>query len=1220
MRNFTRITLFFALILTCGLVTGQETGKDYHSYPYWIEMMQNPDANFYETQKAFYEYWDNREVTRGSGFKPFKRWEYWMEKRVSPDGTKPSPQRNIIALNSFKLRNSQLRTAGNWIPLGPVSVPSGNNGYRGMGRINAVGFHPTNENIIYAGAPSGGLWVTHDGGATWETHTDDMPTLGVSAVIVDYSNPDVVYMGTGDRDAGDAAGTGVWKSLDAGLTWQPLNTGMETSVVSRLLMHPTNSNILLAATSTGIYRTENAGLTWVKSNSGNFKDIVFKPGDPNIVYAAMGGNFYKSSDNGVSFVQVSTGLPGGSRGTIAVSQANPSYVYFFITNDDSFKGLYRSENSGASFSLRSNTPNVMSWNCNGGDGGQAWYDLDMAADPTNADVIFAGGVNCFKSSDGGLTWAINSHWYGGCDVPPVHADLHVLEYSPVNNRLYAGNDGGLYWTANGGIAWNEISNGMVISQAYKIGQSATNRNYVINGYQDNGSSTYTGPEWVNVGGGDGMECAYDPTDDQYAYSTVYYGSIDRYISHNYNGQIAGEGVNGITEGGAWVTPFVIDPHDGNIMFIGYDNIWRSTNVKAQNTTTVIWTKISTLNVSDFDVLAQSDANTDILYASSGSKFFRSDNVKDLSVQWTTLTANLPASNVITSIETSPIDENTVYIVQQNRVFKSTDKGGTWSELSNNLPDVQMNTLVYYHNSPEGLYLGTDIGVFYRDTYNPDWILYSTGLPAAARITELEIYYDPNGQPQNDVMHAGTYGRGLWESPLMFSKPMANFQADQVLVPVGCGVNFSDLSSGIPFSWEWQFEGGTPATSTEKNPTGIVWNHEGSFNVTLITTNPAGADTIVKEAYITTSGTLLPVPEFSSDIHVFCTNETATVHFYDHSEYCPNAWKWSFEPADVTFLEGTTANSQNPVVSFNGASAYNVNLMATNANGTSTITREDYVTIGGLTLPFTENWESGSMQPNGWEVINPDNSVTWDIYTLNNGSSVNKAARMNFFNYMAAPGRRDQLISPPFNLDGYETAYLGFDHAYGRHYDGITDSLNIYISDDCGTSWTRIRAYGEDGTGIFETYPLSPDEAIPQSSDDWCDGTGNPACFVIDISQFVGKANIKVMFETVHRRGNNLFIDNIFVSPTVDVKDVSLPLLDGMSLYPNPGNRIFRLEAAKELKSPEVNIYTASGKLVYSQKLSTGSNWAIKTGLLPNGLYMFRVISATGIWNEKLIVN
>ncbi|KAF0202721.1 MAG: glycosyl [Bacteroidetes bacterium] len=1196
----------------------QTLKADAAEYPYWIEMMQDPDANFFETQQAFNAYWEGREITKGSGYKPYKRWEYWMEQRVSPDGRKPAPDRDINEYNNYISRNSNRNSAGNWTPLGPFDVPSGYNGYRGLGRVNAIAFHPTDANKFYIGAPSGGLWITNDGGQSWSTYTDILPTLGVSSIAVDHVNPDVIYIGTGDRDAGDAPGLGVWKSLDGGLTFAESNAGMGNVTVGRLLMHPDDNEILIAATSGGIYKSTDAGQSWVRNAQGNFKELVFKPGNPDIMYAAVGGDFYRSTNNGNSFSIINSGLTGGARGVIGVSLANPEIVYFLVTNNDSYKGVYRSTDSGLSFTLRSTSPNIMSWGCNGGSGGQAWYDLDMAVDPNNADVIFGGGVNIFKSTNGGSNWFITAHWYGDCGVTSVHADLHILEYNPLNNRLYAGNDGGVYWTANAGQSWTEISNGLVISQAYKIGQSATNKNYVINGYQDNGTSTYTGTSWVAVGGGDGMECAFDPNDDRYSYSTVYYGDINRIFNNNSQGQIAGQGSNGITESGAWVTPFIIDHFDGNTMFIGYKNVWRSTNIKAGNTNSVSWTKISTINTSNLSVLDQSRANTDILYAASGNLMFRSDNAKAGSVQWTSLTPHLPTSNSISSIEASPVDENIVYIVQQNRVFKSIDKGFNWTEITGSLPDVQMNSIVYYRNSAEGLYLGTDIGIFYRDAYMADWIMFSNGFPAAGRVTELEIYYDPTG-PNGDVIRAGTYGRGLWESPVNYSTPTANFTASETTVPVGCPINFTDLSVGVPFDWSWSFPGASVNSSTERNPTGITWNTPGVYNVSLTVSNPAGTDSELKLGYITVSEDLMPLAAFSSNNRIFCTEDNPVVRFTDNSEYCPISWEWSFDPSDVTFISGTSATSQNPEVVFNAAGNYSVTLSVSNVNGQSSITEADYIQIGGMVIPFGENFESQSLQANAWTIENPDNKNTWELAQVQGNTGGSTALRMNFFDYAVAPGPRDRLVSPPFNLTGFETVVLGFDHAYAKRYAQITDSLIVLVSPDCGTTWQRVLALGEEGSGNFVTHALVDTGLfVPALPSDWCGAPGNPPCNLIDLSQWAGAENIRIAFESVHRRGNGLYIDNIFLTDLVNTFKVETNQRS-IRLFPNPGRDVLNIQSNNELLNARVSIVNASGITVLERNLENGQAWVLSTSHLQKGIYILRISSPEQNFTEKLII-
>lgn len=1214
------LVLFFILfgLIVNSPVNAQQLKADASEFPYWIEMMQDPSANFFETQAAFNAYWEGREITKGSGYKPFKRWEYWMGQRVSPDGTRPAPDRDMRAYNDYLRANSNRTLAGNWTPLGPFTVPSGYNGYRGLGRVNAIAFHPTDENVVYIGAPSGGFWKTTNGGQTWTTHSDILPTLGVSAIVVDHVNPDVLYMGTGDRDAGDASGLGVWKSLDGGSTWSESNSGMGNVTVGRLLIHPNDNNILFAATSGGFYKSVDAGISWYRTAAGNFKEAVFKPGNPDIIYAAVGGVFYRSENNGENFTIINNGLPGGARGVIAVSPSDPQIVYFLLTNSESYKGIYLSTDSGFSFVERSTSPNIMAWDCSGGSGGQAWYDLDIAVDPNNQNVVFAGGVNIFKSTNGGTNWNITAHWYGGCDVQSVHADLHVLEYNPLNNRLYAGNDGGVYWTANSGQSWTEISNGLVISQAYKIGQSATKKDFVINGYQDNGSSTYTGTSWVSVGGGDGMECAFDPENHLYSYSTVYYGSINRIYNNNSQGQIAGEGSNGITEGGAWVTPFLIDHFDGNTMFIGYKNVWRSTNIKANNTNNVSWTKISAINSGNLSVMDQSRVNTNLMYVSGGNQLFRSDNVKEPMVQWTALSSFLSSGNTITSIETSPVDENTVYIVQQNRIFKSVDKGYNWTEITGNLPDVQMNSIVYYRNSIEGLYLGTDIGIFYRDASMSDWVMFSNGFPTAGRVTELEIYYSPDG-PDGDVIRAGTYGRGLWESPVNYSTLSADFSASATTLTIGCAVDFKDLSIGVPFSWYWTFEGADIENSTDRNPSGITWSAPGTYNVSLVVTNPASTDTIIKSAYILVSENLLPLASFTADKRVFCSSDNPVVHFTDNSENCPISWAWAFEPSDVTFINGTSATSQNPEVIFNQPLNYDVTLTVGNVNGQSVITREDFVQIGGLVIPFGENWESQSLQMNAWSIENPDNKNTWELAQVNGTAGGTTAIRMNFYGYATAPGPRDRLVSPPFNFSGIETVFLGFDHSYARRYAQITDSLIILVSQDCGLTWERIFAIGENGSGNFATHPVVDTGLfVPALPEDWCGSSGNPACNFIDLSQYGNTQNIRIAFESVHRRGNSLYLDNIFLTNLVNTVKLEINQ-DKIRLFPNPGRNILHIQANEELLNARVSIINVSGITVYDKKLENGRNWTLSTSGLAKGVYFIRIVSQGINQTEKLII-
>ncbi|MCX6305968.1 MAG: PKD domain-containing protein [Bacteroidetes bacterium] len=1218
-----RTLLFFAGLLLIVMAARTQTilqpqANDTANYPYWIQMMQDPDANFFQTQRAFSTYWKDREIVRSHGWKVFKRWEYMMQSRVLPDGSRRAPDETFKAYASFA--KNVRSTSGSWVNLGPSQIPApGPAGYEGLGRVNVVGFHPTDPNKIYVGAPAGGLWQSADGGNTWVTHTDTMPTLGVSAIAVDYSNPDNILIGTGDRDAGDAPGLGVFKSANGGLSWSPSSTGMGNKTVGRMIQDPTNALIFLAATSGGVFRSTDGGTTWVITQSGNFKDIHFKTDDPNTVYAAAGADFYRSANNGVSFVKITAGLTGGQRGTIAVTAANPAYVYFLQSDGTSgFKGLYRSSDAGLTFTTRSTSPNIMDWSCDGsGTGGQGWYDLSLAADPLNAETIYTGGVDVWKSTNGGMTWDINSHWYGGCSVPSVHADCHFLGYSPVSGKLYAGNDGGCWVTANGGTSWTDRTVGMTIGQIYKLGQSMTIRNKVINGFQDNGSYTYTPTGWIATGGGDGMECAIDYENAAYTYHTVYYGDIYRKVNNAAETHIAGNGVNGITEGGAWVTPFCLNKADHKGMFAGYKNIWRCTNVISYP---VLWTKISDnlagSNGSDMSDMEQSTANPNILYAArSDNKLFRSDNCLAGSPSWADLSTYLPASGTPTDIHSHPTDENIVYITMGTGVYKSVTRGLSWTNITGNLPAIQKNAIVYYKNAPEGLYVGTDAGVYYKDQTTTGWIPFSIGLPANARVTELEIYYD-NDSVSQDVIHGSTYGRGLWGSDMYRTAPAADFTTSHTLVPVGCAVDFTDISTGIPTFFQWSFQGGTPAVSSLKNPGDIVYSIPGTYQVKLKVWNEFGSDSITKTNYITVSNTLLPVVDFSADEHVLCG--TDVVHFTDKSTNCPSGWVWNFTPGTVTFLDGTSNMSQNPVVQFTETGSYEVQLISSNGVGSEMLTRPGYIIKDGYSLPFLESFGAG-LDAKHWQIQNPDLGITWDTISVGGIAPGSKAIYMDFFSYSTL-NRRDQLISPAINLTGYSSVTLSFRHAYEQRV--RKDSLIVRISDNCGSTWQRVWGMGPDGTPqVFVTHPSTNNAFYPQSADDWCGGTYGTGCYAIDLTPWAGNQNVKLMFESYNRFGNNLFINDIQVNGPVGTPD-RIKLNQVVSIYPNPSNGQFRLTITNSQPIVNMTLLNPQGQVLYADILVSQSGNISKQldfSGFAKGIYFIRLTGAQTTSVEKVVI-
>lgn len=839
----------------------------------WFEMLDDPTANFYDIQQAADAHFDSASTGKGTGWKAWKRWEYHAQLLIDAQGHFPDPAVRLAGIEEH-IRNtfdrSYSTTTGNWTELGPTYVPSNGTGQpTGIGRLTAIAFDPSTSSTVYAGAASGGIWKSTNNGNTWTSITSNLPSLGVSAIVVHPTNSAIMWVGTGDRDAGDAPGYGVYYTTNGGVTWVARNSGMTDRTVYEILMHPTNSNILIASTNSRIYRTTDGGVTWtqVYSAGENFKDIAFKPGDPNYVYAGSNSNFFRSTDNGLTWTEITSGVPTtATRFALAVSANQPSYVYIFAANANGFVGLYRSTNSGTSFSTQSTTPNICDWSTNGsGTGSQAWYDLVLLADPGNADVLYAGSINIWKSTNGGVTWTLSAHWTGSGGADAIHADQHVLEWHTPSGDIYVGCDGGLYITPDDGVNYNDFSDDLAIAQAYKIGQSALTKNLVINGYQDNGTGILRPGGWFTEIGGDGMECIVDPTDNNYMYGALYYGDIRRSTDGGYTfgGNIGPTGGNG-----GWVTPYKLDPNNASRMLVGREQVWRTANVK---TGTPVWTSISTFTGTSTIVdIAIAPSNSDVVYVSrnGSSNLYRSDNATGAAPTWTDLDANLPAAGVPLDIEVDPTNPATVWIAYNNSVYKSTNSGVSWTNISSGLPaGLAVYCLGRDKNGPAGaLYAGIAAGVYYIDNSMSGWVSFSTGIPIV-EVTELEFFYDA-GCGGDTKVRAATYGRGLWESDLRASSslaPIACFTTTTTSVCQGATVTFTDQSSHLPTAWSWTFSpstitytGGT--SSSSQNPK-VIFTASGTYTVTMTATNANGSDSEVKSAYISVMAAVtLPATE------------------------------------------------------------------------------------------------------------------------------------------------------------------------------------------------------------------------------------------------------------------------------------------------------------------------------------------------------------------------
>jgi photosystem II stability/assembly factor-like uncharacterized protein len=817
----------------------------------WLDAFNTDSTtNFYTIQSAFYRHWADKTPDRGEGWKIFKRWEWYWEHRIHADGSFPPAGQKEKAWKEYLAKNPKPADAENnnpWISLGPsVSNP----GYTGIGRINALAFHPNDPNIFWAGTPAGGLWKTTTGGNNWEPLTDHLTSTGVSAIALHPKNPDILYIGTGDGDSFDSYSTGVLKSTDGGrtfgttgLTW----TLSQSRVIRALLINPQHPDTMLVAASNGIYYTNNGGSTWLQRVSGNgasSHDLEFKPGDPDIVYAATTDKVRRSTDGGYTWTVVMT-VPSCNRIALAVSPANPNMVVALCSSsaNGSFKGFYVSYNSGASFSLRSSTPNILGSRADGTSAtGQGGYDLAVAISPTDSNLIYTGGINIWRSTDGGVTWKTASNWFNTANLPTVHADQHTFVYR--ENTLFIGCDGGVYSTITGN-SYTYHSSNMAISQIYRVSSSQVN-NAALIGLQDNGTKFLNAnATWSDETGGDGMQCHIDPGNAQIMYSSTQNGGT---IYRSVNGGGSWSSISApLPDTGSWITPYIIDPSNPARIYAGYRDVWRSDN--RGNT----WTKLSAqFSTSFLRYLGMSAVPSNVLYAATTSNVWRSDNG---GITFKTITNGIPTTSV-TRLAVHPADSHTVYLTYGGfsgiKVVKSTDGGQNWINFSGNLPSLPVNCAVV--DADGTVYVGMDIGIYYRTASSNSWVLYNEALPNAP-VMDMTIHL------QNRKLRAATYGRGLWENDLLPLQPcpapvLTAAGSTEICPGQTLTLRATQVCSGCVVTWPTQETGPTIAIQTP-----------GTYSVTVTggcTTASVSNEVIVTEKFyqpiIDTTGCVFTAPE------------------------------------------------------------------------------------------------------------------------------------------------------------------------------------------------------------------------------------------------------------------------------------------------------------------------------------------------------------------------
>ena len=712
----------------------------------WIKDLEVPldkKILFENIVDAGNTYWETQDKNaKGSGYKPFKRWEAYWQNYVDEAGYLPSRQQLwdtwLKKKSSFQMRTSSQSTTdeSNWISVGPTDFLNRSTSYLNLGRVNCITPHPTNPDIIYVGTPSGGIWKSTDSGLTYVALSDMLPQIGVSNIAIDHINPEIVYIATGDDDAGDSYSVGIWKSNDGGYTWTQtaMNPNNSPSRIYELEMDQSDPSIIWAATNDGLFKTNNGGNAWSLLQSGAFQGVKQKPGDSSTIYAITESTFFKSTDGGDSFTSSSFGLPRNSaRMVMDVTEANNNLVYILAsTNSYEFEGLYKSFDEGNTFVKMNNTTDIY-------ESSQAWYDLAFTVSDTNENELYSGVLNIWKSSDGGNSFVKLNEWFSRNETY-THADIHFLKF--YNNELYVGSDGGFFKSSNQGATFSDMTANMAIGQFYRVSVSKQNANKIAGGTQDNGGFAYSN-QWSSYHGGDGMESVIDPSNDELYYGFMQLGQT-LFVNEN-SGMSNTTGYSGPTDGN-WITPLSVNSESE--VFAGYDRLYRFENEN--------FTAISSSFGTNIDVLELDPINSDIIYVATNEVLYKSS---DRGVNFTNL-GSFP--NNLTSIEVNNNNNNILYVTTRGssgKVYQSLNQGSSFSDISGNLPPVVKNVIKHQPDTPQNiLYLGTSLGVYRYDDNTNDWFAFENNLPNTS-VTDLSINI-----PDNQII-ASTYGRGVWRSTM-----------------------------------------------------------------------------------------------------------------------------------------------------------------------------------------------------------------------------------------------------------------------------------------------------------------------------------------------------------------------------------------------------------------------------------------------------------------------
>lgn len=718
--------------------------------------------------------------------------------------------------------------AAPWVELGPSNVG---------GRTRALLIDPSTPTTMYAGAVAGGVWKSTNSGASWSLTDDFMENLAVNSLAFDPANSSIIYAGTGEGvfNADAVRGRGIFKSTNAGASWTHL-TNTDTSnfyYVMDIVVSPNNSNHVYAATRTGVWKSTDAGATWaqvVNHSGANSRclDLAIRTDvSPDTVFASCGtsgiqGAIYQTTD-GTTWGSVFTEANMG-RTHLAIAPSNQNTIYAIITStaagtySNGLHKVIRSTTGGGlgTWSTRVDNTSATKLNtvllsnpvfaflldCAFGPANQflnqGWYDTVIAVDPTNANTLWVGGIDMFKSIDGGANWALASMWWDDTNSWYVHADQHAIVFHPnyngvANQTMYVANDGGIYRTnaavsgttstnpcsptSTSTFGWTTLNNGYNVTQFYH-GDTYPSGTTFFGGTQDNGTNrgTTASTSWTEINGGDGGYVAVDPSNTNVLFLETTNLSIRKSTN---GGTTFTDSITGITESSAnfqFINPFLMDPNNSQRLWTGGRTLWRTDN---QGTS---WTQASVTNQTGVGTnsvasWAVQPGNSDVVLAGDelGNVYRTTAGTTATNATAWTDTSNM--GGYVSSIAFDPNTTTTAYATVSTfgatHLWRSTDSGATWAAFGGSLPDIPFHSVLVQPGDSTRIYVGTDRGVIVTPDGGTTWF-YAQGFPRV-----VVEWMDIETEGGTEYLYAYTHGRSVFRTgtPVLTAVGLNQVQAE-----------------------------------------------------------------------------------------------------------------------------------------------------------------------------------------------------------------------------------------------------------------------------------------------------------------------------------------------------------------------------------------------------------------------------------------------------------